>query len=125
MATKKANLAKGKMPITEFLLWWFNPENGKVGKTVQVVDKKPKSPTYGKKITITTTGFHSVTSGCNDLVRKYYGVKDIKDFWEQCRTAKICTTKPAKLGMMVYPYSESSNESKVNTLMAEMGINMS
>ena len=111
-----------QISIPKFLEWWFDPKNGKVGKTVTVTDKKPKSATFGKQITITTTGFHSVTSGCNDLVRKYYGVKDIKEFWEQCRTAKLCTTKPAKLGMMVYPYSESSNESKVNTLMAEMGI---
>ena len=118
MATKKAE----KMAIPEFLGWRFDPKNKKVGLKVEVEDKKPKSKTFGKKITITTTGFHSVTSGCNDLVRKYYGVKDIKTFWEQARTAKLCNTKPARLGMMVYPYSENSNESKVNNLMSEMGI---
>jgi hypothetical protein len=118
MATKSAK----KLPIGEFLEWWFNPKNGKVGNAVTVTDKKPKSPTFGKKIDIVTTGFHSVTSGCNDLVRNYYEVKEIKDFWDQCVTAKLCSTRPAKLGMMVYPYSKNSNESKVNDLKSQMGL---
>ena len=118
MATKQAK----QLPISKFLEWWFDPKNGKIGNSVTVTDKKSKSPTFGKQITITTTGFHSVTSGANDLIRDYYKVEDIKAFWEQCVKAKLCTTRPAKLGMMVYPYSGNSNQSKVNDLKAEMGI---
>ena len=111
-----------QISIPKFLEWWFNPKNGKVDYKVKVTDKKPTSPTFGKQITVTVRGFHAVNSGCNALVRKYYEVEDIKNFWDQCKEQKLVTTKPVKGGVMVYPYSASSSESKVSNLMEEMGI---
>ena len=111
-----------KMSINQFLEWWFDPKNGKVGYEVEVVDKNPRSKTFQKPIKVTVRGFHAVNSGCNALVRKYYEVEDIKNFWEQCKEQKLVTTKPAKGGVMVYHYSSSSSESKVANLMEEMGI---
>ena len=111
-----------KMSINQFLEWWFDPKNGKVGYEVEVVDKNPRSKTFQKPIKVTVRGFHAVNSGCNALVRKYYEVEDIKNFWDQCKEQKLVTTKPAKGGIMVYPYSTSSSESKVSNLMEEMGI---
>jgi len=111
-----------KLSIPEFLNWWFNPKNGKVDYKVKVTDKKPTSPTFGKQITVTVRGFHAVNSGCNDLIRKYYGVKDIVAFWDDAKSKKLVTTKPVKGGVMVYPYSASSSDSKVANLMEEMGI---
>ena len=117
-----AKTAKKQMGLEEFLGWWFDPKNGKVGQTVEVVDRKKTSKTFGKKISITTKGFHAVTSGCNDLIRSYYGVTDIADFWNKAKTAKLCQIKPARLGVMVYPYSASSNDSKIQDLKDQMGL---
>ena len=111
-----------KLSIPEFLNWWFDPKNGKVGYQVEVVDKNPRSKTFQKTIKVTVRGFHAVNSGCNALVRKYYDLEDIKDFWDQCKELKLVTTKPVKGGVMVYPYSASSSDSKVANLMEEMGI---
>lgn len=59
-----------KMSINQFLEWWFDPKNGKVGYEVEVVDKNPRSKTFQKPIKVTVRGFHAVNSGCNALVRK-------------------------------------------------------
>ena len=38
-----------KMGLEEFLGWWFDPKNGKVGQTVEVVDRKKTSKTLERR----------------------------------------------------------------------------
>ena len=109
---KKAK-TENKVSVTEMLDWMFNPANGKVGLEVTVKDRKT-----GKAKKIQTTGFHAVNSGFNDAIRRVHDVKDIIEFWNQCKAKKLCRTKPVKGGIMVYPYSETSN--KGDSLLAEM-----
>ena len=116
----KTSVTTRKRSAKVILDWWFNPKNGKVGKEVQITDTKPNSPTKGKKITITTKGFHSVTSGFNQFAREYWGIKDIPAWWEEQKKAGLCNIKPAKLGPMIYP--PSSNTAKTDQLFKEMGI---
>ena len=108
-----AKKASKTTTVTEMLDWMFDPANGKVGIKVTVPDRKT-----GKPKEIQTTGFHAVNSGFNDAVRRVLDVKDIIEFWNQAKAKKLCRTKPVKGGIMVYPYSETSN--KGDSLLAEM-----
>lgn len=115
MATKK------KLTAKQFLDWWFNPENGKVG--ISYTDKRTGQVRV-------TKGFHAVTSGFNDVVQEYYG-RTGKEFIDSAVKRKLVSIKPLGRGktgkgipgVMVYPYSEfSATGNKASSLMAEMGL---
>ena len=102
---------EGKVPVSDVLAWWFNPKNEKINRPFKGKDGQ----------TAYTKGFHSVTSGFNDFVKKYYGVKDIQKFYDEAKAKKLLNTRPVKMGFMVYPYSEVTS-GKADSLMAEMGL---
>ena len=115
MATSK------KLTAKQFLDWWFNPQNGKVG--IKYTDKRTGQVRE-------TKGFHAVASGFNDVVQEYYG-RTGKEFIDSAVKRKLVSIKPLGRGksgkgipgVMVYPYSEFANGSnKGVSLMAEMGL---
>jgi len=104
--------------ITELLDWMFNPANGKVGNKHMVTDHKT-----GKRIEVTSTGFHAVYSGFNEMLRDM-GVDlstadKTKAFWSEAVARKMCNIKPVKGGVMVYPYREVTGN-KGKALLAEI-----
>ena len=128
MATKiaKAKVSKmekangGVIPVSEFLNWWFDEKNGKINL--------PFTATKGKNAgkTLRTTGFHSVTSGFNAAVRLYYSLTEegsLEKFYETARSKKLISTRPVKMGFMVYPYREDNSSVAIATNnLSEMGL---
>ena len=112
MATKANTEIEEIKTVTGLLAWMFDPANGKVGNKHKVIDRKTKKP-----VTVTSTGFHAVYSGFNDLLRDI-GVdlstlEKTKAFWSEAVARKMCNITPTKGGVMVRPYKEvSSNKGK-------------
>ena len=104
---------KAKMKPAKFMEWWLDPKNGKVGQ--------PFTNKKTGKVGI-TRGFHSVTSGFNDVVQQYYG-KTGKEFLEELVSKELVSIRPVSgvKGVMVYPFRQQS-ESRATDLLTEMGL---
>ena len=67
-----------------------------------------------------------MTSGFNAAVRLYYSLTeagDIEKFYETAKAKKLISTRPVKLGFMVYPYREENSSVAVATNnLSEMGL---
>ena len=113
-------VAKKKMTARQFLDFWFNPKNGKIG--IEYTDSRTGQIRK-------TASFHAVTSGFNEVVLKYYG-KTGKEFLEDAVRKELCSIKPVGKGktgrgisgVRVYPFSSNQGSNKAESIMAEMGI---
>jgi len=120
MATAKKTTAK-KITAKQWLDWWLDPKNGKVG--IEYTDKKTGQVK-------TTKGFHAVTSGFNDAIAEYYG-RSGKEFIDSAVNRKLVSIKPVGRGktgrgipgVIVYPYSATANSGdKGASILSEMGL---
>ena len=117
-----ASQSEAKMSLTDFISWWLDPKNGKVGGAYKLENGQQR----------VTNSFHAVTSGFNDLVRSYYGVEP-QEVTKKLEDLKLITTRPVGKGkygkgvsgIRIYPYNPNANSGqngKVISLKAEMGI---
>ena len=128
----KATLAKlekageeGKMKVGDFLAWWLDSKNGKVG--IEYTDKKTG-------LTRKTSSFHSVTSGFNEAFKLYYGCDSeavIKAIGKAEELRLISVRLVGKglsgkgvSGARISAYRDTSDNRGVSAL-AEMGIKVS
>ena len=106
------------MTARQFLAFWFDPKNGKIG--IEYTDSRTGQIRK-------TASFHAVTSGFNEVVLKYY-VKTGKEFLEDAVKKELCTIRPVGKGksgkgipgVRVYPVTASTNNAE--KIMKEMGI---
>ena len=113
-------VAKKKMTARQFLAFWFDEKNGKIG--IEYTDSRTG---LVKK----TASFHAVTSGFNEVVAKYYG-KTGKEFLDDATKKELCSIKPVGKGktgrgipgVRVYPFSSTQGSNKAESIMTEMGI---
>ena len=128
----KAKLAKlekagtdGKMKVGDFLSWWLDPKNGKVG--VEYTDRKTG-------LLRKTSSFHSVTSGFNEAFRLYYGCDSeaVKKAITKAEGLKLISVRlvgkgangKAVPGARISVYRDYGDSKGISAL-AEMGITFS
>ena len=120
----KAKLAKleaqgkdGKLKVGDFLAWWLDPKNGKVGETYldrNGTERKTKS-------------FHSVTSGFNEACKAYYGLdtKGVIALTNKAEAKGLISIRPTKGGVkgvrISLPTDGDSGTRGISAL-AEMGL---
>ena len=117
----KAKLAKlglgpdGKLKVGDFLAWWLDPKNGKVGETYL-----DRTGTERK-----TKSFHSVTSGFNEACKAYYGLdtKGVISMTNEAETRGLISIRPTRGGVKGVRISlPTDGGSRGISALAEMGL---
>ena len=121
----KAKLAKlegkdGKLKVGDFLAWWLDPKNGKVGETYL-----DRTGTERK-----TKSFHSVTSGFNEACKAYYGLdtKGVIAMTNEAETRGLISIRPTRggvKGVRISLPTDGGSGSRGISALAEMGLNPS
>ena len=122
----KAKLAKlglgpdGKMKVGDFLAWWLDPKNGKVGETYL-----DRTGTERK-----TKSFHSVTSGFNEACKAYYGLdtKGVISMTNEAETRGLISIRPTRggvKGVRISLPTDGGSGSRGISALAEMGLSPS
>jgi len=117
----KAKLAKlglgpdGKLKVGDFLAWWLDPKNGKVGETYldrNGTERKTKS-------------FHSVTSGFNEACGLYYDLdtKGVIALTNEAEARGLIKIRPTRGGVKGVRISlPTDGGSRGISALAEMGL---